>query len=173
MKHIMLDLETLGTRPDAAIISIGAVVFDPHSGELGNAFYQQVDMSSSLTTGTVDGDTLKWWLSRGVAARRAITGPGDTLAAVLQAFTGFVSQVPNAHVWGNGAAFDNVVLRSAYQSLNIEAPWAYNRDRCYRTMKGLYPGVSHIFDGVPHNALDDARNQAKHLCEIFKEAGLR
>ena len=45
MMDVMLDLETLGTRPDAAIIQIGAVLFEPRSGGMvlnGKAFSMHV-----------------------------------------------------------------------------------------------------------------------------------
>ena len=29
-RYGMVDLETLGTRPDAAILTVGAIKFDPH-----------------------------------------------------------------------------------------------------------------------------------------------
>jgi hypothetical protein len=35
----MLGFETLGKKPSAPILTIGAVLFNPHSGELGEQFY--------------------------------------------------------------------------------------------------------------------------------------
>ena len=38
MKNVMLDLETMGKGPNAAIVTIGGVFFDPMTGELGAEF---------------------------------------------------------------------------------------------------------------------------------------
>ncbi|EFG7692861.1 exonuclease, partial [Escherichia coli] len=36
--HLMIDLETMGKNPDAPIISIGAIFFDPQTGDMGPEF---------------------------------------------------------------------------------------------------------------------------------------
>ncbi|MBR7276818.1 3'-5' exoribonuclease domain-containing protein, partial [Klebsiella pneumoniae] len=35
MKHLMIDLETMDNKPTAAITAIGAVLFNPETGEMG------------------------------------------------------------------------------------------------------------------------------------------
>ena len=42
MQHVMVDIETLGTGPDAVIKSLGAVDFDPQTGEIGTDCFHQV-----------------------------------------------------------------------------------------------------------------------------------
>lgn len=34
LRHVMIDLETMGTTPQSAIVSIGAIVFDPRYGRM-------------------------------------------------------------------------------------------------------------------------------------------
>ena len=46
MKHIMLDLETMSTASNAAIVAIGAVEFEPETGKLGREFYCNVSLAS-------------------------------------------------------------------------------------------------------------------------------
>ena len=46
MNDVMVDLETLSTKPNAAIVSIGAVFFDPKTGELGDTYYQVIDIET-------------------------------------------------------------------------------------------------------------------------------
>lgn len=72
-------------------------------------------------------------------------------------------------MWGNGPAFDNEILRNAYTRMNMDAPWKHFGDRCFRTMKNL-GGASNLappHEGHIHNALVDARQQAKWLCNII------
>jgi len=73
----------------------------------------------------------------------------------------------NVRVWGNGAAFDNVILASAYRQANITQPWLFWNDRCYRTVKALSPAVTMQRNGTHHNALDDAESQARHLIDML------
>lgn len=167
--HVMLDLETMGTTPGSAIVAIGAVQFDPETGAVGGEgreFHAAVDLTSCLEAGlTVDGRTVLWWLKQEEAARKALADNPRHLAEVLDHFSHWV---PNeCQMWGNGAAFDNVILAAAYKATGRGQPWAFWNDRCYRTMKALSPVAPPKFAGTRHNALDDAKHQARHLVDIL------
>ena len=170
--HIMIDLETMGTRPSAAIVSIGAVVFDEHT--LRDQFYAVVDLQSAIDSGaTVGGGTVMWWLRQSENARLALTDQASTrpIREVLSDFDSFVHRAEGYNlegVWGNGAAFDNVVLAESYRRLGTEPPWPFWLDRCYRTMKNLHTSVPVKHTGTAHNALDDAVAQAKHLQRMWR-----
>jgi len=169
MNNIMLDLETMGNSSNAAIIAIGAVSFN--SSEITESFYEVVDLKSSVDAGlTMDADTVLWWMDREDDARSQFKIGGLSLAVVLELFVGFVG--PDAVMWGNGASFDNVILANAYQALSVPQPWAYWNDRCYRTMKTLYPSVKMNRTGTYHCAVDDAKSQAEHLIRILSYAGV-
>ncbi|RFQ15068.1 exonuclease, partial [Escherichia coli] len=45
--HLMIDLETMGKNPDAPIISIGAIFFDPQTGEMGPEFSKTIDLETA------------------------------------------------------------------------------------------------------------------------------
>lgn len=185
-KHIMLDLETMGKGPEAAIVSIGAVEVLPEAGSIGAEFYRVVDLQSSMHSGgKVDGSTIMWWMRQSDAARAALDTEGTRghltdIYSVLNEFIGWVHGLvpPNEHgvsdvdVWGNGAAFDNVILSSAFGNTCglLERPWGYRNDRCYRTLRALYPQIKCPDVGVAHNALDDAKAQGLHLIELLKAA---
>lgn len=167
--HVMLDLETMGTTPGSAIVAIGAVRFDPETGTVGGdgrEFYTAVDLASCLEAGlTVDGGTVLWWLEQEDAARRALFTAPTPLRVALEDFAGWCPE--DCQMWGNGAAFDNVILAAAYKALDRRQPWAFWNDRCYRTMKALSSVASPKFAGTRHNALDDAKHQARHLIDIL------
>lgn len=171
MVDVMLDLETFGVGSDAAIVSIGAVQFDAESGRLGSEFYTVIDPQSCVDRGLrIDAGTVLWWLQQGDAARQAIANPGTERVSLTEGLRAFAAWLPkDAVVWGNGATFDNVVLSNAYRAINAPRPWGYRNDRCYRTLKNLLPGVAGPADeGVSHNALDDARWQAKHAVSLLR-----
>ena len=162
--NIMVDLETMATHPNAAIVAIGAVRF---TDELKDTFYQVVDLKSAIEAGMdVNGDTINWWLMQEEAARQAITVPGLEFTQALSLFAKWLGE--DAIVWGNGASFDNAILTNAYYKTGIPLPWHYADNRCYRTVKYFYPNVKLQRTGTLHNALDDAMSQAMHLIEIFK-----
>lgn len=162
---IMLDLETMGTGSNAAILAIGAVHFDYVSGVMGDEFYQRVNLDSCIQLGlTVDADTILWWLRQDDGARLEICRPAGPIKTVLEVFKSWMGD--GKIIWGNGANFDNVILANAYESAGINRPWSPFSDRCYRTIKNLHPHIRIVKDGIAHNALDDAVNQARHLMEI-------
>jgi exodeoxyribonuclease VIII len=168
MKNIMVDLETFGSNSHSVIISIGAVEFDDTG--LGNTFYTLVDPQSCVDFGLkMDVDTVLWWMKQSDAARDAFNRPAQTLDKALQDFSDWVKMVAGnrAEVWGNGATFDNVILANAYSAVGLPKPWAYWADRCYRTLKNLYPQITQDKLGVAHNALDDALYQAAHASKIM------
>ena len=166
---VMVDLETLGTGPNSVIISIGAVKFDPDTGEIGDEFYAVVDQQSCLDLGLEkDPATVEWWSKQSAAAQEAVFNrPGYHIAQVLEIFGSFVNK--NTPLWGNGADFDNVIIANAYRKLKQETPWKFWNNRCYRTMKNLFPRVTMMREGTHHNALDDAKFQAKHLIAILQK----
>ena len=171
MSEIMLDLETMGNGPEAAVVAIGAVEFDIQTRTTGRSFYSVISLDSAVAAGGImDPATVLWWLQQSDDARKLFTQPGQTIAASLTNFAAWLAQagpVDDLKIWGNGAAFDNVILSSAYRRSGIPQPWQFRNDRCYRTLKGLYKHVKMQRQGVHHNALDDAISQARHLIDIF------
>jgi hypothetical protein len=175
MNNIMLDLETMGRGPNAAITAVGAVYFDPETGKLGETFYRTVDLESSVKAGgVVDAATVLWWIRQSTAAQAMYATAGEHISTVLIQFAEFCERGDDAspNVWGNGASFDNVILRSAYDRAGIACPWEFWSDRCYRTMRAMLPQVDAERSGTYHNALDDATTQARVLMAAMKKGKL-
>lgn len=166
MKNIMLDLETLGNKPGAVIVAIGAVAFA--GGQVEESFYARINAESAVQAGLkLDVSTVLWWMKQGDAARAELNKPGDDLAIALEYFKDFVPK--DALVWGNGSDFDNTILAAAYDACGLLLPWKFWNNRCYRTLKALRPEIKLVNTGTAHNALDDARAQALHLMQMFPE----
>ena len=172
MLDIMLDLETMGVGPKAAIIAIGAVEFDVNAGEIGARFYRNVDLESSMRSGCeIDAPTMLWWLRQSEEARAMFSKEIPTpLPQALCDFSQWVSlcgKPEEVLVWGNGASFDNVILSSAYKATGLIQPWGRSNDRCYRTVKAQHPTVKLVRVGTHHNAADDAESQARHMIAML------
>jgi hypothetical protein len=172
MNHIMLDLETMSTDPNAAIVSIGAVAIDFENNRLGEEFYRRISLESAMQSGgIVDASTVIWWLQQSEPARREIYSATADIRRACEAFTQYVSEIGDPaqmRIWGDGAAFDNVLLSCTYKRIGLERPWKFWNDRCYRTIKNTYKDIKAADFGTAHNALDDAKAQALHLLNIFK-----
>ncbi|EPY4307396.1 3'-5' exonuclease [Klebsiella quasipneumoniae] len=179
--HVMVDLETMGKKHNASIVAIGAVVFDPATGSIGESFYKVVCLESSVNWGAViDPSTVIWWLKQSSEARSAIVNDDAIpLLDVLLQFREFVSDnvaggSKKAQVWGNGASFDNSILRSSYDCIAEDYPWEYWNDRDVRTMVelgqaiGFDPKTTIPFEGDRHNALADAIHQARYVSAIWQ-----
>ncbi|EJI0241971.1 3'-5' exoribonuclease [Escherichia coli] len=174
--HLSVDLETMGTNPDAPINSIGGKFFDPATGEMGPEFSKAIDLETS--GGIVDRKTIKWWAKRSREAQSAIFTDEISLDVALRLFIEFIEKNSGGRfvqVWGNGANFDNVILRRSYERQGIPCPWLYYNDRDVRTIVELGNAIGFDvrmaipFEGVPHNALDDARHQAKQVSAIWQK----
>jgi len=166
-RDIMVDLETLGTGPGCAILSIGAVAFDPPTGELGAEFYTLVSTRSCRALGLrEEDDTMEWWSRQKPEAQAVIDQAADSHVSVanalaqLAAFIRSHGGAPRVRLWGNGADFDNAILADLYRRLGQQPPWNFWNNRCFRTLKALVPGVEPDRSGPPHNPRDAAKHQA-------------
>ncbi|EPY2517365.1 3'-5' exoribonuclease domain-containing protein, partial [Escherichia coli] len=174
--HLSVDLETMGKNPDAPIISIGAIFFDPQTGDMGPEFSKTIDIDTA--GGVIDRDTIKWWLKQSREAQSAILTDEIPLDDALLQLREFIDENSGGffvQVWGNGASFDNVILRRSYVRQEIPCPWRYHNDRDVRTIVELGKAIDFDartaipFEGERHNALDDARYQAKYVSAIWQK----
>lgn len=188
LNHVMVDLETLGTMAGCVGLSIGAVEMDMVNLRLGREFYIVVDRESSEAAYLrVEKDTADWWGCQSAEAQKvlheAASGTAAKLPVAMTKFNTFLAGLGKATTirqWGNGADFDNPILRLMYDAAGVKpycsgaASWG---GRCHRTMKTLDELFGDVFaapkivrgDGVHHHALDDAKAQAHQLFEIVRQ----
>ncbi|CTX01362.1 exonuclease [Escherichia coli] len=174
--HLMIDLKTMGKNPDAPIISIGAIFFDPQTGDMGPEFSKTIDLETA--GGVIDRDVIKRWLKQSREAQSAIMTDEIPLDDALLQLREFIDENSGeffVQVWGNGANFDNTILRRSYERQGIPCPWRYYNDRDVRTIVELGKAIDFDartaipFEGERHNALDDARYQAKYVSAIWQK----
>ena len=170
MRHLMLDLETLGTTPGCVVLSIGAVEFDLDG--IKSEFHAHIDVDSSTALGLkVDARTVMWWLDQSKEAQNALL-QADTFPIhdVLDAFSDTFDW-KDLKVWANGASFDFPILEAVYKAAHRNVPWKHYNQMDFRTMKNLVPSRSYellrVRPDTAHDALDDARAQALTLVNIL------
>lgn len=176
MNDIMVDLETMATTADAAIISIGAVKFDLTGDAISDeGFYASISLQSNIDYGRmINEDTLKWWFKQGEEAQQVLHEPKQGIDDAFEAFAKWVDR-PDYRIWSNGANFDEPILAHAFTQLRMPIPWKFWNVRCVRTFKNL-PGAKDVVVprvGVHHNALADALTQAALVQAIYKKLFLK
>lgn len=179
MKHVMLDLEFLGKPPLARLATIGAVFFDPTTGELGARFYARVAWTEESDQSLpFEASTVAWWMEQEPAAVAEMVAKNDRhhIGTVLHEFTQFIGD--QAQIWGNGSDCDCVILAGAYKSMCSPVPWAFWNTRDVRTVVQLAKDLRGVdvkkktqFNGVKHNALDDAIYQAQYVSLAYSLLG--
>lgn len=177
MRHVSIDLETLGKGHDAAITQLGWCPFDPTTGVIGTGNAINV----SPTCGVIDPSTVVWWLQQGEDARMGMVtaiDTGVTLAQGLRDFGECLYEPEHAMegvcVWGNGATFDITILESAYSRCGLVVPWMFYNVRDMRTIVHLaqdlrgFNRASVVRAGVHHDAAADAAHQARVITAAWQ-----
>jgi len=164
--RVMVDIETLGRSPGAAILSVACVEFEPGEG-LGRELERSITLQSCQDHGlTVDADTLEWWLDRPSETRQVLRG-GDPLGGVLRDMSEWWPRSAD-EIWSKSPAFDVVLLAEAYDRLDRDPPWRFWQTRDVRTVFGLVdepPAVQEV--GPDHDAMADAKQQALQVAHIL------
>ncbi len=178
MKDVMIDLETLGTKPGSVIRSIGAVFFEPLTGKLGPEFYANISFASCKRAGlSMDVDTVLWWTEQEQAARDALLANPISLDVVGAGFNFWWQQHGGQNVWARGTHFDCVLWEEAMRAANVHVPWQYNNvydTRTVDTLRDHLGGVATLIEreGVAHNALDDCKHQVRCVAVSLKSIEL-
>jgi len=168
---VCVDIETLGTGADAVIIEIGAVCFDPATGELGATFQREVGASSQRER-RMDAETVEWWMSR-VCEGKEMPGlkRGAILWEALVALADFLREecAEKFQFWAWGVDFDAGILKHAHEQCfpDVDMPWFYANQRDARTFC-VELGVVRVGE-VAHRALPDAVQEADAVMRAFRE----
>ena len=164
-RRIMLDIETLGTQPGAALLSIGAVEFRPTTAfdaadGILDTFHASVSATSCQEAGLhIDAETLEWWAGKANASEQLLGG--SELDQVLRDLQLFIDTEGDLEVWAKSPSFDCVLLDAAYRAIHHDGgPWEYWQERDVRTIASLPMAPAPEDIGQDHDALDDAKQQA-------------
>jgi hypothetical protein len=171
---IMLDLETLDTKPNCVILSIGAVRFDPK----GMGIVEKLELKptiedqTELYNRTIDDETIKWWATQKPEAMDAAFSEVGRMTfeeclAVLYKFCW-----NRRAVWSNGAGFDIVALETGFRQVDMAIPWPYYNARDTRTLFDI-AGVSlkdkKYGTKTTHLAVEDAEHQAIVVQDAYRK----
>lgn len=171
MAHVMIDLETLGTRPGCALLSIGAAVFRPTGEGVGDTFYMNIDRNSCFGLEMhVDEGTVKWWSQQSQEAQDALMVDPRHINDVVAEFDIWFKKNEGQQVWAQGSNFDPVLWDEACKKVGVSAPWKFFNARDTRTVYEAFGLDSRTIkrQGTYHNALDDVLHQVRCVQTAFK-----
>jgi hypothetical protein len=174
MIHAMIDLETLSTNPNAVILTVGGVKFDPHTNmKPYHDMYFRVDVDSQTMQGRhVMDDTLDWWAKQSEDVREEALGDKDRIDLDNMIKTINKFSVGVDVFWCQGPLFDYAILQNLYTQLGHPVPWQYCQIRDSRTLFNLVPRDKNEKRVGLHNALSDCIFQAKKVQKIYRQLGL-
>jgi len=168
MNSVMLDLETFGVTPNAAVVQIGAIYFDEKTGETGEEFLRYVDVESELEGGfTMDVSTIHWWLQQDEDSRKGLIeeqGSNSTYSWLL--LSEFLKRADR--IWSH-STFDFVIMRNHFRKYKLKSPVSHRGARDLRTLvylSGINPD-DFTRVGTAHNAIDDCKFQINYTVEAL------
>jgi len=174
MAHIMVDLETFGTKPGSVLRSIGAAVFSLDTGDVGSTFYRNITRQSCEAVGlTADPATEKWWASQSREAQEALLVDPRPIGQVIDDFHEWFRSNRGVQVWSQGANFDPVLWEAAVKArlATAQPPWKFWNVRDTRTVyeAAYFDDKAVPRDATYHNALDDSLHQIKCVTEALRQ----
>lgn len=173
---LMLDIETLSTRPNAVILSLGAVKFDPFTSfiDIDEGLDIKIDVDEQTSIGRhVQEETLNWWATQPKEVQEAALGEHGR--ASIDAFTKKINKmmVGVDQIWCQGPAFDMVIIEDLYRQLGKPTPWQFWQVRDSRTLFGVFGDPRDKNRHGAHNALMDCVYQAMGVQQVYKQQGVR
>ena len=175
MIHAMIDLETLSTNPEATILTVGGVKFDPYNSvEPSQGMYFRVDVDSQTTMGReVMQETLDWWATQPAEISDEALGDKDRISLDEMVKTINKWSVGVDVFWCHGPLFDYAILQNIYKQLGHPVPWQYWQIRDSRTLFSLVPRDPNEKRTGMHNALEDCYFQAKKVQRVYSQLGIK
>lgn len=172
----MLDIETLSTRPNAVILSLGAVKFDPFSDRIDykEGLDLKIDVDQQTAIGRhIQEETLNWWATQPPEVQDAALGENNRVS--LEEFCRRLNKmmVGVDQIWCQGPAFDMVIIEDLYRQLNKPTPWQFWQVRDSRTLFGVFGDPRDKNRKDAHNALIDCVYQAIGVQEIYKSQAVK
>jgi hypothetical protein len=168
--HLMIDIEGLGTGPDAAILTIAAQSFDPFgTGHYDRYYYARITLESQENRRIQD-DTLAWWATQPLAQAEAFAE--DNRVPLDRALDDLYKLAwQHDYIWAQGPTYDINILEHAYKSYNKTQPWKFYRIRDSRTVLSLWP--ERPVPPTSHHALEDTRKQISILQQTLKHLNVK
>ena len=177
MQHLMIDIETLDTKPSSIVLSIGGCLFNstPCGLNIGECIYLELDTKRQEEVGrTLSLDTVLFWSQQSPGLEQ-LKSQNNPIENSLEDLRHFIVRNQVTDVWSKPPHFDLVILESLFSDFGIDFPPKFRSWRDVNTVqlirKGLHmPKIEFI--GTQHHALDDAQHQARIVGNTLLQLGV-
>ena len=173
--HVMIDIETLSTTPDAVVMSVGAVKFDPKAtSPPTNKTLWRPDIDEQTERDRhVSESTLEWW-SKQPAHIQEDAFSDDHRVEVLSFMKELNRYCVGAEkIWCQGPQFDLLILENLYSQWGHHYGWQFWQVMDCRTLFQLMPtDPRKAIQQDLHSADADAYFQALGVQQCYKHFGL-
>ena len=172
---VMLDIETLSTRPWSVILTLGAVKFSPWDSDVDQeqGLYLKPNVDEQLAMERhVQDETVAWWGTQPEEVREEALGTDGRISTneMLDKLNRFLVGADN--IWCQGPAFDIVILEDLYRQVERPTPWQFWQIRDSRTLFAVHGDPRKKGRHGAHNALIDCYYQARAVQDIYKKVGV-
>ena len=164
-KHIIIDIETLGRRNDAAVTQVGIVIADENFNVLDSYLIQVTPDAWNTCNRTFTGETLLWWMQQKKSPVSnthtiSVCSYKDLVDKLYQIFRRY--NIEDTTVSTKGS-MDLFCIKDLCEYLNMETPWKFWQPRDIRTAKEIIKDWKVCKNNNAHNALDDALTELEEL----------
>lgn len=164
-KYILIDIETLGRRNNAAITQVGIIPADENFNAL-DQYLIQVDPNVWNTCDrTFTGETLLWWIQqKNTPVSKFPTQIANSYKDLVEKLN-YVFRRYNTEdsiVWTKGT-MDLFCIKDLYEYFDMDIPWKFWQPRDIRTAKEFVKEWKTIENKNTHNALGDALTELEEL----------
>lgn len=167
MKHLMMDIETLGVGKDALMIQLGACYFNPKTKEIGDTFLMSLDVLDSEKLGFKKSQsTLDWWKKQNKEVFDKIEAEQKPVQDVMKKFAEFIK--PAKFYWSH-TSFDFVIIQNYLEACSLRK-MDFRATIDIRTINILSNINLDKYDwsGKTHDALDDCKFQVNYCCDALR-----
>lgn len=149
---LMVDIETLATTPNAAIIAICAVPFNANIGNTDLQYFYEEINHDSLELFDHCENTITWWSQQTMPMPKGTT----SIKTALKSLEEYLKKQPYQTIWANSPSFDLVILKNAFSKFNLTWPIPYWAEQDVRTARHIakLPKITNS-----HHAYKDCINQ--------------
>lgn len=173
--HVMIDIETLATTPDAVVMSVGAVKFDPKASRPPtNKTLWRPDIDEQTARDRhVSESTLEWWSRQPTHIQDDAFSEHDriTVKDFMKELNRYC--VGADKIWCQGPQFDLLILENFYTQWGHHFGWQFWQVMDCRTLFQLMPtDPRKAIQQDLHSADADAYFQALGVQQCYKHFGL-
>ena len=164
-KHIIIDIETLGRRNDAAVTQVGIVIANKNFTVIDSYLIQITPNTWDTCNRTFTGETLLWWI------QQTNTPVSEFPTQIANSYKDLIKKLnyifrryntEDSIVWTKGS-MDLFCLKDLCEYFNIDTPWKFWQPRDIRTAKEIIKDWKIIENNNSHNALNDTLTELEEL----------